>query len=89
MRAGGMAGVHQPHPKLAYGLQALADAHATVSLHRLDVTNVEQVQVLQVDMEESSIDVLANNASVYLDEFAGDFGGSISRHGGVRSRSTR
>jgi NAD(P)-dependent dehydrogenase (short-subunit alcohol dehydrogenase family) len=63
------------HPGQAHELQYLADTNAAVSLHQLDVTDVEQIRTLQLDLEESSIDVLVNNAGVYLDKFAGDFGG--------------
>jgi len=63
------------HPGLADDLRALAGSHPRVSVHRLDVTDSEQLRTLQLDLEEARIDVLLNNAGVYLDKFMGDFGG--------------
>ncbi|HUW29303.1 MAG TPA: SDR family oxidoreductase [Sulfuriferula sp.] len=62
-------------PEEAEHLKALAGRHPRVSAHRLDVTDSEQLRTLQLDLEEARIDVLLNNAGVYLDKFMGDFGG--------------
>lgn len=62
-------------PEEARALEALAARHSAVSVQRLDVTDAEQLRTLQLDLEETSIDVLLNNAGVYLDKFLGDFGG--------------
>ncbi|MBI3432987.1 MAG: SDR family oxidoreductase [Hydrogenophilales bacterium] len=62
-------------PEEADDLKALADGHPRVSLHRLDVTDSEQLRTLQLDLEDARIDVLLNNAGVYLDKFMGDVGG--------------
>lgn len=62
-------------PEGAHALEALAGRHPEVSMHRLDVTDVEQLRTLQLDLEDARIDVLLNNAGVYLDKFLGDFGG--------------
>jgi NAD(P)-dependent dehydrogenase (short-subunit alcohol dehydrogenase family) len=62
-------------PEEADDLRTLADSHPRVSLHRLDVTDSEQLRTLQLDLEEARFDVLLNNAGVYLDKFTGDFGG--------------
>ena len=62
-------------PEEADDLRALADGHPQVSVHRLDVTDSEQLRTLQLDLEEARIDVLLNNAGVYLDKFMGDVGG--------------
>ena len=62
-------------PEEAEDLKALAGWHPQVSVHRLDVTDSEQLCALQLDLEEAGIDVLLNNAGVYLDKFMGDFGG--------------
>ena len=62
-------------PEEADDLKALADRHPQVSVHRLDVTDSEQLRTLQLDLEEARIDVLLNNAGVYLDKFMDTFGG--------------
>lgn len=62
-------------PEEADELKALAARHPQVSVHRLDVTDGEQLHTLQLDLEEARIDVLLNNAGVYLDKFTGDLGG--------------
>lgn len=62
-------------PEEAGELNALAGRHSQLSVHRLDVTDSEQLRTLQLDLEEARIDVLLNNAGVYLDKFMGDLGG--------------
>ena len=62
-------------PEEADALVALAVRHPGVSVHRLDVTDSEQLRTLQLDLEDVRIDVLLNNAGVYLDTFMGEFGG--------------
>lgn len=62
-------------PAEAGELNALAGRHPQLSVHRLDVTDSEQLRTLQLDLEEARIDVLLNNAGVYLDKFMGDLGG--------------
>jgi NAD(P)-dependent dehydrogenase (short-subunit alcohol dehydrogenase family) len=61
-------------PEEAAELNALAAEHAQVSVHRLDVCDSEQLHTLQLDLEEARIDVLLNNAGVYLDKFSSEFG---------------
>jgi NAD(P)-dependent dehydrogenase (short-subunit alcohol dehydrogenase family) len=63
------------HPAEADALAALAGRYPTLSIHRLDVTESEQLRTLQLDLEAARIDVLLNNAGVYLDKFMGEFGG--------------
>jgi len=62
-------------PEEAGELKTLASRHPRVSVHRLDVTDGEQLRTLQLDLEGARIDVLLNNAGVYLDKFMGEFGG--------------
>ena len=62
-------------PEVAGDLRALADSYPRVSVHRLDVTDSEQLRTLQLDLEEARFDVLLNNAGVYLDKFTGDVAG--------------
>jgi len=62
-------------PAEAEDLNALAARHPRLSVHRLDVTDSEQLRTLQLDLEQARIDILLNNAGVYLDKFMGDLGG--------------
>ena len=62
-------------PEEAHALWRLAEAQPQLSVLRLDVTEVEQLRTLQLDLEGVRIDVLLNNAGVYLDKFMGEFGG--------------
>ena len=62
-------------PTDAEDLYALGRRNLRLSVHRLDVTDSEQLRTLQLDLEEARIDVLLNNAGVYLDKFMGDLGG--------------
>jgi NAD(P)-dependent dehydrogenase (short-subunit alcohol dehydrogenase family) len=62
-------------PEEADDLKALAGGRPRVSVHRLDVTDSEQLRTLQLDLEEARIDVLLNNAGVYLDKFMDNLGG--------------
>ena len=62
-------------PAEAEDLNALGRRNPRLSVHRLDVTDSEQLRTLQLDLEEARIDVLLNNAGVYLDKFMGDLGG--------------
>ncbi len=57
------------HPLAARELQELASREKNIRLYRLDVTNPEEVNALAVDLMKESIDVLVNNAGVYLEKF--------------------
>ncbi|HYP69063.1 MAG TPA: SDR family oxidoreductase [Thiobacillaceae bacterium] len=61
-------------PEEAAALKGLADKHAGVSVHRLDVCDHAQLHTLQRALNDVRIDVLINNAGVYLDKFGGEFG---------------
>ncbi|KGE04631.1 Short chain dehydrogenase [Pseudohaliea rubra DSM 19751] len=52
------------NPETASAAQALADAHDSVSLHALDVTDAAAVAALAVSLDSSRIDVLVLNAGV-------------------------
>ena len=60
------------HPETADDLHALAEAQPHLSLHRLDVTDAESVYALRAELGEAPIDVLVNNAGVYLEKYAPD-----------------
>ena len=61
-------------PEQAAALKALAARQPGISMHRLDVCDSEQVRTLQLELEDARIDVLINNAGVYLDKSTGEFG---------------
>lgn len=60
------------HPETAVALRALVDRHPQVSLHRLDVTSSEHCAALRAELADAPIDVLVNNAGVYLEKYAAD-----------------
>ncbi|HYE34451.1 SDR family oxidoreductase [Methylocaldum sp.] len=58
------------HPEEADELRQLAETCRTVSLHRLDVTDADQISALANELEHEPIDVLLNNAGVYYEKYA-------------------
>ena len=57
------------HPAEAGELQKLAGQYPNISLHRLDVTHHDEIQALAAELANHSIDILLNNAGVYLEKF--------------------
>ncbi len=55
------------YPEQADELNGVAREHSSVSVHRLDVTRPEQVAELACTLVDAPIDVLINNAGVYLE----------------------
>jgi NAD(P)-dependent dehydrogenase (short-subunit alcohol dehydrogenase family) len=64
-------------PTEADALQALADEHRAVSIHRLDVTCAESVKAIGWELENEPIDILLNNAGIYLEKYEGPALGAI------------
>ena len=58
------------HPETADALHDLAREHSALSVHRLDVTRPESVYALRAELQHEAIDVLINNAGIYLEKFA-------------------
>lgn len=56
------------HPAEARSLQDLAEEQKTVSIHRLDVTALEDIRALRWELEGEPIDILLSNAGVYLEK---------------------
>ena len=56
------------HPAEARSLQELAEEHKNVSIHRLDVTSLEDIRALIWELEGEPIDILLSNAGVYLEK---------------------
>lgn len=65
------------HPAEAEGLKALAKAHPRVTVHRLDVTQQDEIQGLAMVLEGEAIDVVINNAGVYFEKLLPDVLGSF------------
>jgi NAD(P)-dependent dehydrogenase (short-subunit alcohol dehydrogenase family) len=66
------------HPEQADALTQLAAQHASLSIHRLDVTNAEHVQQLADELHAETLDILVNNAGVYFERWGKDKLGSIN-----------
>ena len=56
-------------PAEAQELQELADKEAGVSVHRMDVTKPDEINALAVELMKEPIDLLVNNAGVYLEKY--------------------
>jgi len=61
-------------PAKALALQEIADAHANVTIDRLDVTDFEQIDALAAKYADTPIDVLLNNAGISGGSEAQQFG---------------
>jgi len=57
------------HPLEAFELQELSTRKKNIRIYRLDVTKPEEINALAVDLMNESIDVLINNAGIYLEKF--------------------
>ena len=66
------------YPEQADELQELAVQQDNVTVHRLDVTDAEQLAALCQEIENVDIDVLVNNAGVYHEQWGKDPLGQIS-----------
>ena len=66
------------HPAEAAELHQLAEKYPNLSIHRLDVTRQEEIQSLAADLNSESIDILLNNAGVYLEKFDDRLGTGLS-----------
>ena len=53
-------------PESASALQSIAKAHPNVQIYALDVTDFAQIDALAMQLKNYAIDVLINNAGVYL-----------------------
>jgi len=64
-------------PEEAEALQALADVHPGLSVHRLDVTEPQQIRDLAQELSNQPLDLLVNNAGVYFERWGRDRLGQI------------
>lgn len=58
------------HPEAADALTELARRNSRLSVHRLDVTRAESVYALRAELQDEPLDLLVNNAAVYLEKYA-------------------
>lgn len=58
-------------PEAAEELVALAERHAQLSVHRLDVTRADELAGVEAALRREPIDVLVNNAGVYHEKYVG------------------
>ena len=66
------------HPAEAGELIELAAQHANITIHRLDVTRQDEIRSLAAELSEQSIDILLNNAGIYLEKFEDTAGAGLS-----------
>jgi len=57
------------HPAEANKLNELAAKHEALTIHRMDVTRQDEISALARELLNESIDVLINNAGVYLEKY--------------------
>ncbi len=56
------------YPEDALDLHHLARKYPKVTVHRLDVTRIEDIRSIQWELENHTIDILVSNAGIYLDK---------------------
>lgn len=57
------------HPSEALALQALAEQHSAISVHRMDVTVQDEINAVAAELLKETLDVLVSNAGVYLEKY--------------------
>ena len=62
-------------PAEANELHELATQYATLSIHRLDVTVPEDIRAIAWELEDTPLDILLNNAGVYIEKGTPELGG--------------
>jgi NAD(P)-dependent dehydrogenase (short-subunit alcohol dehydrogenase family) len=62
------------NPDDAFDLNNLAGHHSNIQLEALDVSKFKQIDALSQKLEGLAIDVLINNAGIYLDNKSNGFG---------------
>jgi NAD(P)-dependent dehydrogenase (short-subunit alcohol dehydrogenase family) len=72
------------HPAEASTLAKLAERYSTLTIHRLDVAVPEDLRALFWELEEEPIDILLNNAGIYIEKDSAEFG-SLCYHDWART----
>ncbi len=57
------------HPGEARDLRNLAEKAQNISLHRMDVTKIDEINAVTVALMKQPIDLLISNAGVYLEKY--------------------
>ncbi len=57
------------YPEEAVELHQLKREHPKIELHRLDVTRPDEIAMVSETLQDQPIDILLNNAGVYLEKF--------------------
>jgi len=57
------------HPDEATELHKLAGQFPALAIHRLDVTREDEIQSLATELHNDAVDILLNNAGVYVEKF--------------------
>ncbi len=57
------------YPEKADELQQLKCDHPNIELHRLDLTRPDEISEVAETLQDQTIDILLNNAGVYLEKF--------------------
>ena len=66
------------NPEEAVSLQQLAGENPKVAVHRLDVTQAEEIDQLCAELGDAPIDLLVNNAGIYRERWGRDTLGQIN-----------
>jgi NAD(P)-dependent dehydrogenase (short-subunit alcohol dehydrogenase family) len=62
------------HPAEAYGLKKFSEKYPNLSILRLDITRAEDIQAVVWELHGEPIDILLNNAGIYLEKGRLEFG---------------
>lgn len=73
------------HPDQADELKILAGRHPNLSVHRLDVSLLQDIHALAAALQNESIDLLINNAGVYLEKFDEAIGAPLNYDNWLRT----
>lgn len=57
------------HPAEAHELCEFAQMQKSITIHRMDVTRADEINAVAVDLLHEPVDVLINNAGVYLEKY--------------------
>lgn len=56
------------HPAEADQLRQLSNQHPLITIHRVDVTVMEDIKAITLELKDTALDILFNNAGIFLEE---------------------